>query len=173
MADGKDLDARQDEMDSQDNGDAGQGGKKRSFLLPIILVVIIGALGAGGYFGYKVMFEGKGESEPRPAARPAAKEGKTILFSMDPFVVNLAEPGRYLKVTMQFELVGAADEKSVNDKIPILRDVIITLVGNQTYEYVASAEGKIQLKEDILLRANRIFGREVFRNLYFTEFVMQ
>ena len=169
MADGKDLDARQDEMDSQDNGDSGKGGKKRSFLMPIILVVVIAALGAGGYYGYKVMFEGKARSE----AKPAAKEGKTILFSMDPFVVNLSEPGRYLKVTMQFELVGGADEKSVNDKIPILRDVIITLVGNQTYEYVASAEGKIQLKEDILLRANRIFGREVFRNLYFTEFVMQ
>ena len=103
------------------------------------------------------------------------REGKTALFPMDPFVVNLSEPGRYLKVTMQFELAPGVDERVVNEKILILRDIIITLIGNKTYEYVSSTEGKIQLKEDILLRTNRYFinylGKEVFQTLYFTEYV--
>jgi flagellar FliL protein len=110
---------------------------------------------------------------PAAAAKKGKDAAKVVLFSIDPFVVNLSEPGRYLKVTMQFELAGEIEEKSVTEKVPILRDVIITLIGNQTYDYAASTEGKIQLKDEILLRTNRLFGKEVFRNLYFTDFVMQ
>jgi len=157
----------------EEGGASAKGGGKKKILFLIVGLVALVALGGGGYFGYtKFMSKGKEKAE-KPAAETKKKETKVTLFSMDPFVVNLSEPGRYLKVTMQFELSGEVDEKTISEKAPILRDVIITLVGNQTYEYAASSEGKIQLKEDILLRTNRVFGKEVFRNLYFTEFVMQ
>jgi len=146
--------------------------KKKSRLLLIVAPIALIALAAGGYFGYTFLSQGKGKAEV--AKKEAKKDGgKVVLFSVDPFVVNLSEPGRYLKVTMQFELSGELDEKTVTEKVPILRDVIITLIGNQTYEYAASTEGKVQLKDEILLRTNRLFGKEVFRNLYFTDFVMQ
>ena len=181
MAEGKDDFSDDAGMEGSDSQAEGKGGGKKKILIiaPILLI----ALGAGGYFGYNFISKGKekepeatdhGNSTDHNKPKPGAgANSKVVLFSMDPFVVNLSEPGRYLKMSMQFELSGEADDKSIADKIPILRDVIITLVGNQTYEYVASAEGKIQLKEEILLRTNRIFGKEVFRNLYFTEFVMQ
>ncbi len=150
-----------------------KGGNKSRLLLIIAPIAAI-ALAAGGYFGYTLLSQGKGKAEAPAAAAKKAKDGeKVVLFSIEPFVVNLSEPGRYLKVTMQFELAGQTEEKSVTEKVPILRDVIITLIGNQTYEYAASTEGKIQLKDEILLRTNRLFGKEVFRNLYFTDFVMQ
>ena len=162
------------EMEGMDeDGVPAKGGGKKSSLFIIIGVVALVVLGGGGYFGYTTFMSKGEEKSEKPAAEAGKKEAKVILFSMDPFVVNLSEPGRYLKVTMQFELSGEADEKSIPEKMPILRDVIITLIGNQTFEYAASSEGKIQLKEDILLRTNRVFGKEVFRNLYFTEFVMQ
>ena len=162
------------EMEGMDEeGAPAKGGGKKSTLFIIIGVVALVVLGVGGYFGYTTFMSTGKEKSEKPVAEAVKKEAKVILFSMDPFVVNLSEPGRYLKVTMQFELSGEADEKSIPEKMPILRDVIITLIGNQTFEYAASSEGKIQLKEDILLRTNRIFGKEVFRNLYFTEFVMQ
>ena len=155
-----------------ENAGAAPAGKKKSRLLLIIAPIAVIALAAGGDFGYTFLSHGKGKAAH--AAKPAEKDGgKVVLFSVDPFVVNLSEPGRYLKVTMQFELAGDVDEKSVTEKVPILRDVIITLIGNQTYEYAASNEGKVQLKDEILLRTNRLFGKEVFRNLYFTDFVMQ
>jgi len=141
-------------------------------MLLIIAPIAVIALAAGGYFGYTFLSQGKGKASSHAGAAKGEK-GKVVLFSVDPFVVNLSEPGRYLKVTMQFELAAEADQAPVNEKVPILRDAIITLIGNQTYEYAASAEGKLQLKDEILLRTNRIFGKEVFRNLYFTDFVMQ
>jgi flagellar FliL protein len=177
MAEGKDLkpdaDAkaeRDGELQADDAAGKGNGKKKTGLFLVIIVVALI-VLGAGGYFVYNLMLHGK--KDGGAGIEVGRKEAKTALFALDPFVVNLSEPGRYLKVTMQFELSSSADEKYITERVPILRDVIITLIGNQTYEYAASAEGKIQLKEEILLRTNRIFGKEVFRNLYFTEFVMQ
>ena len=172
MAEENDLEGKPEEMAPQADGAAAKGGGKKILFLIIILVVIAGLAG-GVFFGYK-MFMAKDDGGGGEIVSKDVKKGaKTALFPMDPFVVNLSEPGRYLKVTMQFELAAGVDERTVNEKVPVLRDVIITLMGNQTYEYAASAEGKIQLKEDILLRTNRLFGKEVFQNLYFTEFVMQ
>jgi flagellar FliL protein len=149
----------------------GKRGGKRSRMLLILAPVAVIALAAGGYFGYTFLSQGKGKGVAH--AKAVKEDGKPVLFSIDPFVVNLSEPGRYLKVTMQFELAGESYQALATEKVPILRDAIITLIGNQTYEYAASNEGKAQLKDEILLRTNRIFGKEVFRNLYFTDFVMQ
>jgi len=150
---------------------AGSKAGKKSRLLMIVAPIALVALAAGGYFGYTLLSHGKGKAKAATAS--AKTDGKVHLFSIEPFVVNLSDPGRYLKVTMQFELASDGDEKEITEKVPILRDLIITLIGNQSYEYAASTEGKSQLKDEILLRTNRLFGKEVFRNLYFTDFVMQ
>ncbi|MHB1011855.1 MAG: flagellar basal body-associated FliL family protein [Desulfobacteria bacterium] len=146
---------------------AGKGFNKLLLLIPVVVV----ALAAGGYYGYTLLSHGKGKAGMTGSS--AGNEKKAVLFSLDPFVVNLSEPGRYLKVTMQFEVAGDTRPEVIVEKVPILRDVIITLISSQTYEYASSPEGKTQLKDDILLRTNQIFGKEVFRNLYFTDFVMQ
>jgi flagellar FliL protein len=147
-----------------------KGGKRINKLLIIAPLMAI-ALGAGGYFGYSYLWAGKGKGGHAGASGDG--KVKSVLYSMEPFVVNLSEPGRYLKVTMQFETDGEASQPLIAEKAPILRDVIITLISSQTYEIASSAEGKLQLKDEILLRTNRVFGKEVFRNLYFTDFVMQ
>ena len=146
---------------------AGKGFNKLLLLIPVAVV----ALAAGGYFGYTLLSAGKGKAGIAGAA--GSEKKKAVLFSLDPFVVNLSEPGRYLKVTMQFETDGEPRQELITEKVPILRDVIITLISSQPYEFASSAEGKTQLKDEILLRTNQIFGKEVFRNLYFTDFVMQ
>lgn len=147
---------------------AGKGFNKLLLLIPVAVV----ALAAGGYYGYTLLSHGKGTAGTAGATAGSEKK-KAVLFSLDPFVVNLSEPGRYLKVTMQFEIVGEPRQEVIAEKVPILRDVIITLISSQSYEYASSPEGKNQLKDEILLRTNQIFGKEVFRNLYFTDFVMQ
>jgi flagellar protein FliL len=172
-------DARDGEDPEKEKGDgkkegkkagkkAGKGFNKLLLLIPVVVV----ALSAGGYFGYTLLSPGKGKAGAAAGSAESEKK-KAVLFSLDPFVVNLSEAGRYLKVTMQFEIAGETKQESIAEKVPILRDVIITLISSQPYEYVSSPEGKTQLKDEILLRTNQIFGKEVFRNLYFTDFVMQ
>ncbi len=74
---------------------------------------------------------------------------------------------------MQFEIDDPSNQPLVNERIPKLRDSIITLLSSKSAESVSGPEGKFQLKDELLLRTNQAMGKDVFKNLYFTEFVMQ
>jgi flagellar protein FliL len=145
--------------------------KKSNKSLFIMIGIIVVAL-AGGISAYLLLFSNKGAAL-EIKQHEEKKEIKTALVALDSFVLNLAEQGRFLKVTMQFELQNATDQQLVTERIPQLRDAIITLVSSKSAESVSSPEGKLQLKDELLLRANQSVGKDVFKNLYFTEFVMQ
>jgi flagellar FliL protein len=137
----------------------------------IIIMVLVLAL-AGGIAAYLFLFSGSHKPSAE-AKKEEAKSAKSTLIALDAFVLNLSERGRFLKVTMQFELTDPANLQLVNDKTPQLRDVIITLISSKSVESVSSPDGKFQLKDELLLRANQAIGKEAFKNLFFTEFVMQ
>lgn len=99
--------------------------------------------------------------------------GKGNLVAFEPFILNLAEQGRFLKMTMQLELANAGYQNMITDKSPQLRDTIITLVSSKSVESLTSPEGKMQLKDELLLRVNMALGKDAVKSIYFTEFVMQ
>ena len=147
-----------------------KGGKKK---LVMIIAIVSAAviLGVGGYVGY-TMFSGKAKAAGKDG-HGDGKAAKSTLITVDPFVVNLSDPGRYLKVTMQFETDDPANQTLVTERIPKLRDSIITLLSSKSAESISGPEGKFQLKDELLLRTNQAMGKDIFKNLYFTEFVMQ
>lgn len=146
--------------------------KKSNKNLFLVIGIIVLAL-IGGVVAYTLLAGNKGGSHEAKKEDKEKKEVKTALVALDSFVLNLSEQGRFLKVTMQFELADALNQQLVTDKMPQLRDAIITLMGSKTVESVSSAEGKLQLKDELILRANQAVGKDAFKNLYFTEFVMQ
>ncbi len=139
-------------------------GKKKLLIIIIVAVVLLG----GGFFGYTT-FSGGSTKKDTKKVEPE----KTVLIAMDPFVVNLSDYGKYLKMTMQLELSDKSYEELVKNKIPGIRDAVITLLSGKSSDSISGPEGKLQLKDELLLRANQAVGKDVFKNLYFTEFVMQ
>jgi flagellar FliL protein len=144
---------------------------KGNKMLIIIIIAVTIVLGAGGFIGYKLLAS-KGEAVEEEQKQEIAV---ARVFALDPFVLNLADQGRYLKMTVKFELSDRSMMRSVQTRTPQLRDTIITLVSSKSLNSIASPEGKFQLKDEVLFRANQIMGMEkdIFKNLYFTEFVMQ
>lgn len=145
--------------------------KKGSKTLIIIIAAATLVLSIGGFVGFKLLsgkHEGGEKEEPKV-------EAKTSILALDPFVLNLADHGRYLKITIQFEISDEALHETIAAKTPQLRDTIITLVSSKSLNSISSPEGKFQLKDEVLFRANQVMGmgKDVFKNLYFTEFVMQ
>jgi flagellar FliL protein len=138
----------------------------------ILLGGIIILLGVGGYFGYTMFFQEKTKGVKNSPKETKGKE-KMVLIALEPFILNLTDPGRHLKVSIQLELNDEKDETKVKERNPKLRDIIIMLLSSKTIEAVSSPEGKFQLKDELLLRANQAMEKEMFKNVYFTDFVMQ
>ncbi|RMG01460.1 MAG: DUF4366 domain-containing protein [Nitrospirae bacterium] len=165
--------AEEKEETQQEEGAAEEAPKKKGkskMLIIIVLALVI--LGGGGAFAYLKFFSHPKEAEAKKEEE-VVKEEQPVLFDLDPFVVNLTDRGRFLKVTMKLELVDQKYQPLAEEKVPHIRDAVITLISSKTAESISTPEGKFQLKDELLMRANASIGKDVFKNIYFTEFVMQ
>ena len=139
-----------------------------------LIIIIAGAVlffSISGFFAYTMLYSKK--EGPETESKKGKNSEKAALVALDPFILNLAEQGRFLKVTLHFELADPSYQQLVENNTPQLKDAIIILLSSKSTETIASPEGKLQLKDEILLRANQTIGKDVIKNLYFTEFVMQ
>ncbi len=142
--------------------------KSKSSLIIVIIVVI---LGAGGFFGCK-----KGD-EAKASRANSKKDQVSIVYPLKSFIVNLMGKSRlgnrYLKVTIQLE-IGFEEDKAIIDKLkPQLRDTILLILSNQTFDDIKTMEGKLELKQVLLSRINNVLDGEIVKQIYFTEFVVQ
>jgi len=97
------------------------------------------------------------------------------MFPLDTFVVNLADSGgkRYLRATLQLELAPEQAAETFEQRLPQIRDVILTVLPTKTFEDIRTVAGKSALREEILQRLNTLLNVEGVANIYFTEFVIQ
>jgi flagellar FliL protein len=145
-------------------------------VIAVMLVVTIGL--AAGFF----MMWGK-LSEINTQAPPTANMDINQsqmaqlgpLFPLKTFIVNLAdeERNRYLRVTMDLELVAPTDTEKLNQRLPQVRDRILMILPSKRFDEIASVEGKTALRDEIINKLNSLFPRTVITNIFFTEFVVQ
>ena len=115
--------------------------------------------------------KGKEGDEAKTSTPDSKKDQISIVYPLKSFIVNLMGKSRlgnrYLKVIMQLEISFEEDKAAINKLKPQLRDSILLLLSNQTME------GKLELKQALLSRVNDVLGKEVVKQIYFTEFVVQ
>ncbi|RMG81749.1 MAG: flagellar basal body protein FliL [Bacteroidetes bacterium] len=149
---------------------------KKLFLIIIILAVLLAGAGFGGFMFLKKGNTEKGKEESTKKEEvvdiPKEKE-KVVLIQLDPFILNLSEPGRFVKLSIHLEVKNEKIQQYVTDRMPKIRDSIITLVSSKSADILATPEGKFQLKDELLLRVNQAVEKDLIKNLYFTEFVIQ
>ena len=138
----------------------------------IILAVLVVAVGSGGFFGYK-WYAGKQAKDQ--AAQ--TEEDVKIVYPLKSFIVNLIDKQgvgkRYLKVAMEIEVGGEEKKVFVDQHIPQLRDTVLLLLSSRSLKEINTLEGKLELKQALLSRMNRVLGEAIIERVYFTEFVVQ
>jgi flagellar FliL protein len=148
---------------------------KLIFLVVAILLVITLGL-AGGFFmmwNKLSALNTHGNAVVQDQQGQVATLGK--IFPLDTFIVNLAdqERSRYLRVTMDLELLEAAYADNLNQRLPQVRDSILMILPSKRYADIASMEGKTALRDEIIGKLNGLFQRSVISNIFFSEFVVQ
>lgn len=167
----------EEEVDIQEES----GGKKSKLKLIIIILVVLIVLGGAGVGAFLFMSGGKSDEtmeEDKPVQTKQKVSTQTEigpLYSFDPFIVNLADPGgsRYLKVSMQAELSGEELMEELEKRKPQVRDIVLTVLSSKAYPEVSTAQGKLALKQEIMRRVNLTLSGGSLVNIYFMEFVAQ
>ena len=146
---------------------------KKSKLKLIIIIVAVLLLGGGGYFGWNMYKKNGDEAKPESEE----KNKVTIVYPLKSFVVNLADKKgmgkRYLKVTMEVEVESEENRMMVESNTPKVRDTVLLLLSSKQINEINTMEGKLDLKQALLSRMNRILGKGIIKRIYFSEFVVQ
>ncbi|MCX7674620.1 MAG: flagellar basal body-associated FliL family protein [Bdellovibrionaceae bacterium] len=116
----------------------------------------------------------RGEIETQKKELELQSNKERVFYPLKDFVVNLAgaRGRRILKATIEFELPSQDAKKEVEAKEAQLRDQVILILSSKTYDEVAQAQGKEQLRQEIKNAVNPTLSDEnKIVNVYFTDFI--
>lgn len=206
MAERKD-DRRDDDDDAPEPASKTASGGARLvkiLLLVLALVVVgagsaVGALYVAGAGPFATASDEDSEADGQSSAQPGKqdkkkgkKKGKdkggqgdapeaavTYLALDPPFVVNLEKPteARFLQVSMEVMARDPQAIENVKRHMPAIRHHLMLLLSSQTYETLASVQGKEKIRAEALAAVQKILqehtGKPGVEAIYFTGFVMQ
>ena len=161
--------------------------KKSKMLMLLLIVALAGAIGSGAFAFVETSKHGKKiagleqssedgghlQEDALEGVHPAKNVGE--LYPLEPFVVNLLDPAnlRYVNCRVELELEDPSVSKDIKKREAQIRDAAIDLLSNQPYEDVLGSDGKSRIREELLVRFNRILSEGQIARVYITEFVVQ
>jgi flagellar protein FliL len=168
--------AKEDELDLNVDADEAtppKKGKGKLLAMIVTAVVILAGLAGGAVW----LLSGEPEEEAGTTEQTA---GPTVYKEIQPaLVVNFQGPGRvrYMQVGV---VISATDQRAldaVDRHMPVIRNNLIMLLSDKTYEDLNSREGKEQARLEVLDGIRQVLvertGDASIDSVYFTSFVMQ
>jgi len=163
-------------LDGEEGAEPAKKGGKKGLIIAIIALLVLGG-GAGAWFA----FGGKHDPNDKSAKKEEGPKLPPRYINLDPpFVVNFEAEAvvRFLQVTVGVMTRDPAIETLVKDNDPRVRNDLLMILANQTYETVSTVEGKEKLRQRCLDSVRAIVKEmggdpKKVEALYFTAFVMQ
>jgi flagellar protein FliL len=142
-------------------------------MLRKIIIVAVAALiligGAAG--GYHFLFRGKKSAVAKKAAPPPPP--KLAYVDVKEMTLRLADTAaeHYIKLE---PVLGVPEKKSeeMTEKLPVVRDRIVTVVTALSSTDLATPAGKDKLKTDLLSAMHRDFHEDVVE-IYFSDYLVE
>src|SRR5439155_16561057 len=137
-----------------------------SKLPKVMVALLVLNLGASGFTTFKVVTAPDAAAATHEPHEPPADVVGPIV-ALDPFVVNLDEPGqsRYLKVTLQLELTKAELEGQLANIKQLLRDVILSDLSGLHLADTLGAAAKDKLRTELLAKIEKLIGANKVRRI--------
>ncbi len=114
------------------------------------------------------------------AAKPeksgkAGEAGSAIVFSIEDIVVNPAGTGgtRFLSVSFGFDLNSKELAMEFEQREPLVRDVLITILSSKTVAELTDPKQKEIMRLQIRKRLSQLLSTDDLTGVYYTDFVLQ
>jgi flagellar FliL protein len=142
-----------------------------------VLGLLVLNLGATCFVVFKLLTAHPAEAaapHPPTVAAGSSAEVTGPIVALDPFVVNLDEPGtsRYLKITLQLELLPEAELVITKSK-ELIRDAILSYLSGLHVKDTLGADAKDKIRQDLMAKVSKLLGPEKVRRMFFQDFVVQ
>lgn len=165
--------ANQDDLDLNVDSATAKRGRGRLWLIVAAVVLVLVAGGGAAFFLLSGEPGDQGE-DGTEAVRPAIyKEIQPAL------VVNFQGPGRirYVQVGVVLSSTDQGVIDAVDRHMPVIRNNLIMLLSDKSYEDLNTREGKERAREEVLDNVRAVLrdraGMSGIDSVYFTSFVMQ
>lgn len=151
-------------------------------IVAAVLVVGIGVAAALLLMGSDDAPAENAESSEEVEEAPAeASAGPAIYIKLKPeFIVNyqVGTRQRYLQIYMEAMTRNPGVAEALEMHSPMIRSSIISLLGQQSYEYLRTAEGRADIRMKLQEEIQRIVTQETgieggLEQILFTNYVMQ
>jgi flagellar FliL protein len=172
-------DDKKNKRDTTDGSEEKKDGRKKKLLIiiaggVILLLIIAGAT----FFFLKPDPETVEDKDPGlDVPVPVISQSQTIgpMVEIDEFIVNIIseEGNHYVKAALTIELDKVEVVEETHSRMPQIRDSILLLVGNKTFEELRDLQGKKQLKAELVSKINSFLQTGKVKAIYFTDFVVQ
>lgn len=155
------------------------GGKKKMIIMIAVIVLALGG-GTVGTLFFTGMLGGGADKKEDAAKHEAPAAHDPIYFAFEkPIVVNFeTESGlRFLQVGVELMSYDPLAIEAVKTHMPVIKNNVILMFSNQSFEGLAGRDGKDKLREQTLKEIQAVmekyFGKPGVEEVYFTSFVMQ
>ena len=161
---------------------AAPAAKKGPGVVLLLAMVLLSTAGAGGA-AYFVVGKSKPDAEHAEGEVKAEEHvppAPASYLALDPaFVVNLESPDApsYLQAEIQLMSRDAIALEAAKVHVPLIRNSLLMLFGQQKPIDISTRAGKEQLQKAALAEVQKVLeaetGKPVVEAVYFTSFVMQ
>ena len=141
-----------------------------------VIALLVLNLGAAGFTTFKVATTEPVAAEPHDShPAPITNEVVGPVVPILPFIVNLDEPGpsRYIKMTLQFELINHEAEEPFKKSEQLVRDMILSHLSGLKLKDTLGTTAKDKMRSDIMKKIEGIVGPNKVRRMFFQEFMVQ
>jgi flagellar protein FliL len=147
-----------------------------------LLFVILNLVGGGGAafviykstIGYVADPIGEQITREKYVERINYFDEKPIIYTMDPFVINLnGQPAKTIQLELSLEMLSEVGYEEVITRTTETRDKIVKILNEKSYPDLETIQGKLILKDQIIVAINQYLSSGVVKGVYFTNFVVQ
>jgi len=164
------ADDENDDLEEEEEQSSGPG--KLVLALGALLLLIVG--GGGGVLITNL----RGGDTVAETSEATNTDGSTvpdtIITDLGTFSVNLrdAGAGRILQMKISIE-TGKELSTRVEGRKPQLRDTVLMLASDYTYQELNGIDGRMSFRDEIHAELNAVLTPDVVERVYFTDFVVQ
>ena len=170
-----------DDIEGGASASAKSGGKKKRIILVVLPLLLIVGAAAGAYFAGLAdpVLEMLGAGTHQDAEKVAAEKpvAPPVFYELPEMLVNL-NPGQgrrpaHLKIKVRLELASAADTPKIEAMLPRIVDSFQVYLRELRTEDLQGAAGMYRLREELMMRVNRVAAPAKINDVLFQDVLVQ